>query len=109
MVPYATAGTKRSITVETWSTAIIFLDYCSQQRVDFSRMQESGDNAAMGPLEAANGFVEPSLNTSHQGLYLARTLVQTQLKVSVMNVSDKDQVLTGCTTLGCCEPDSVGT
>ena len=57
------------------------------------------------PLRAVNVLVEPNLETSG-GVYIARTLVRAQVRVPVrmMNVTDRDKVLSEGTTIGCGEP-----
>jgi hypothetical protein len=57
-------------------------------------------------VEAASALVEPSLKASRKRLYTARTLVQARERVPVrnVNVTDGDQVLSGGTVVGHCEP-----
>jgi hypothetical protein len=57
-------------------------------------------------LEATNALVETSLKASREGLYIVRTLVRARQKVPVriVNIIDQDQILTGGTTTGHCEP-----
>jgi hypothetical protein len=59
------------------------------------------------PLEVANCVVEPSLKSYyHEGLYIARTLVQAwkEVPVTIVNVSNWDQMLPEGTILGHCKP-----
>jgi hypothetical protein len=54
------------------------------------------------PVGTANGLVEPSLKTSREGLYMARTSVRARptVPVRIMNVTNQDQVLSEVTTIG---------
>jgi hypothetical protein len=58
------------------------------------------------PLWAANVFVEPSLKTSREGLYIARTLARAlpRVRVRIINVTNQDQILGEGTTIGHGEP-----
>jgi hypothetical protein len=57
------------------------------------------------PLRAANVLVEPNLETSGK-VFIARTLIRPQVRLParMMNVTDRDKVLSEGTTIGCEEP-----
>ena len=53
-------------------------------------------------MGATNVLIEPSLNCSRDGVFIARALVQARPRVPVriMNVTNQDQVLSEGTTIG---------
>ena len=57
-------------------------------------------------LEAANVLIEPSVNSTQDGVYIARTPFRAgpRLIVRIMNVTNQDQILNEGTNIGHGEP-----
>jgi hypothetical protein len=80
----------------------IITGFSGQRRSDSGSCERVVTAQLEAPLGAANGLVEPSLKTSGEGLYIARTSVRARPRVPVriMNVTNQDQVLSEGTTIG---------
>jgi len=63
------------------------------------------------PLGAANVLIEPSQKSSRDGVYIAMTLVRARPRVPVriMNMTNRDQVLSEGSIIGHREPEEWAT